>query len=147
MLGFGRRGGDRTAKADRIVQREQVPRGSSRLGADRAQQLESMPCRFTAWAGEEVFLFRAPIGGDAPKADPATAAAQLPASTQSWRSRRQFMSMYPINKSLGSLYDRVSAGIHADVDVGEARALVLQTYLFLGELLSLPQPSPNEATL
>jgi hypothetical protein len=43
-----------------------------------------------------------------------------------------------LNKFLGSLYDRVSAGVHADVDVGEARALVLQTHLFLGELLSLP---------
>jgi AbiTii len=42
-----------------------------------------------------------------------------------------------LNKSLGSLYDRVSAGVHADVDAGEARALVLQTYLFLGEVLSL----------
>jgi hypothetical protein len=43
-----------------------------------------------------------------------------------------------LNKSLGSLYDRISAGVHNDIDVGEARALVLQTYLFLGELLSLP---------
>jgi hypothetical protein len=43
-----------------------------------------------------------------------------------------------LNKTLGSLYDRVSTGVHADVDGGEARAIVLQTYLFLGELLSLP---------
>jgi AbiTii len=42
-----------------------------------------------------------------------------------------------LNKSLGSLYDRVSAGVHADVGIGEARALVLHTYLLLGELLSL----------
>jgi hypothetical protein len=48
-----------------------------------------------------------------------------------------------LNKSLGSLYDRVSAGVHADVDAGEARALVLQTYLFLGELLSLPDRDPS----
>lgn len=46
-----------------------------------------------------------------------------------------------LNKSLGVLYDRVSAGVHADVDTGEAKALVLQTYLFLGELLSLPGPN------
>ena len=50
-----------------------------------------------------------------------------------------------LNKSLGSLYDRVSAGVHADVDAGEARALVLQTYLFLGELLSLPVSAPTGA--
>ena len=43
-----------------------------------------------------------------------------------------------LSKSLGALYDRVSAGVHSDVDGGEAKALVLQTYLFLGELLSLP---------
>jgi len=68
VLGFGRRGGDRTARADRIVQGEQIladPPGSARS----AQQLESMPCRFTAWAGEGVFLFRAPIGSDAPIPD------------------------------------------------------------------------------
>jgi hypothetical protein len=46
-----------------------------------------------------------------------------------------------LNKNLASLYDRVSAGVHAEVDVEEAKALVLQTYLFLGELLSLPEPA------
>jgi hypothetical protein len=39
-----------------------------------------------------------------------------------------------INKNLGELYSKVSAGVHADVDVDEARALVLNTYLFLGEI-------------
>jgi hypothetical protein len=43
-----------------------------------------------------------------------------------------------LNQAIRSLYDRASAGIHADVDIGEARALVLQTYLLLGEILSLP---------
>jgi hypothetical protein len=43
-----------------------------------------------------------------------------------------------LSRGLGSLYERVCAGVHADVDVGEARALVLQTYLFLGEVLILP---------
>ncbi len=42
-----------------------------------------------------------------------------------------------INKSIVLLYDRVSAGVHSDVPPDEARALVLQTYLLLGELLSL----------
>jgi hypothetical protein len=31
-----------------------------------------------------------------------------------------------INKNLGALYDRVSAGVHADVTIDEAQALVLQ---------------------
>ena len=40
----------------------------------------------------------------------------------------------------GTLYDRVSAGVHSDVDGGgEAKALVLQTYLFLGELFGSPE--------
>lgn len=44
-----------------------------------------------------------------------------------------------LNKTLAFLYDRVSAGVHADVDIGEARSIVLQTYLLLGEILSLPE--------
>jgi hypothetical protein len=43
-----------------------------------------------------------------------------------------------LNKNLGALYDRVSAGVHADVTVDEAQALVLNTYLLLGEILSVP---------
>jgi hypothetical protein len=43
-----------------------------------------------------------------------------------------------ISKTVSSLYSRVSAGVHADVSIGEARALVLQTYLLLGEILFLP---------
>lgn len=50
-----------------------------------------------------------------------------------------------LNKSITALYDRVSTGVHADVDSGEARALVLQTYLILGELLSL-QPKTAQTT-
>jgi hypothetical protein len=46
-----------------------------------------------------------------------------------------------LNKMITSLYDRVSAGVHADVSVGEARALVLQTYLLLGEILTLSEAS------
>jgi hypothetical protein len=43
-----------------------------------------------------------------------------------------------LNREISSLYDRVSAGVHADVSVEEARALVLHTYLLLGEILTLP---------
>jgi hypothetical protein len=43
-----------------------------------------------------------------------------------------------INKNLGSLYDRVSMGVHVDVTTDEAQALVLNTYLLLGEIVSLP---------
>jgi hypothetical protein len=49
-----------------------------------------------------------------------------------------------LNKTLGSLHDRLSAGVHDDVDAGEARALILQTYLFLGELLSLPKSAGGQ---
>jgi hypothetical protein len=55
------------------------------------------------------------------------------ASKVSSRSRRD-----RINRNLASLYDRVSAGVHSDVAVDEAQALVLNTYLLLGELISLP---------
>jgi hypothetical protein len=42
-----------------------------------------------------------------------------------------------IRRSLFDLYDRVSAGVHADIVPTEARALVLQTYLLLGEISEL----------
>lgn len=42
-----------------------------------------------------------------------------------------------LNKNLAELYSKVSAGVHADVSVDEARALVLNTYLFLGEIALL----------
>jgi hypothetical protein len=45
-----------------------------------------------------------------------------------------------LNKNLGALYDRVSAGVHADVTIDEAQALVLNTYLLLGEIVSVPAP-------
>lgn len=45
-----------------------------------------------------------------------------------------------IFKIFGPLYDRTSTGVHDDIDAGEARALVLQTYLLLGEVLSLGEP-------
>jgi uncharacterized protein YukE len=42
-----------------------------------------------------------------------------------------------LNKNLSELYSKVSAGVHSDVSLDEARALVLNTYLFLGELALL----------
>jgi hypothetical protein len=40
-------------------------------------------------------------------------------------------------QNLSNLFDRVSTGVHNDVTVEEARALFLNTYLFLGEVLHL----------
>jgi hypothetical protein len=40
-----------------------------------------------------------------------------------------------LNKIFNLLYDRICAGVHADVTVAEARALVLNTYVLLGELV------------
>lgn len=48
-------------------------------------------------------------------------------------SRRQ-----KVRQNLTNLYGRASGGVHSDVSVDEARALFLNTYLFLGELLHLP---------
>lgn len=48
------------------------------------------------------------------------------------RSRKE-----KIFKIISFLYDRVSAGVHDDVDIEEAKAIVLQTYLLLGEILLL----------
>lgn len=42
-----------------------------------------------------------------------------------------------LNRNLVALYDRVSAGVHADVTIDEAQALVLNTYLLLGEIVSI----------
>jgi hypothetical protein len=40
-------------------------------------------------------------------------------------------------QNLANLFDRVSTGVHKDVDAEEARALFLNTYLFIGEVLHL----------
>jgi hypothetical protein len=40
-------------------------------------------------------------------------------------------------QNLSNLYDRVSTGVHKDVGAEEAKALFLNTYLFLGEVLHL----------
>lgn len=45
-----------------------------------------------------------------------------------------------LRRTLNDLYDRASAGTHADIDPSEARYLFLQSYVVLGELLSLVDP-------
>lgn len=42
-------------------------------------------------------------------------------------------------QNLSNLFDRVSTGVHKDVTSEEARALFLNTYLFLGEVLHLEE--------
>ncbi|MBF6174396.1 AbiTii domain-containing protein [Nocardia blacklockiae] len=42
-----------------------------------------------------------------------------------------------LRKTLSVLYDRCSTGTHAEVDVAEARFVFLQTYVVLGEILTL----------
>lgn len=46
-----------------------------------------------------------------------------------------------LRQNLANLFDRVSVGVHSDVDSEEAYSLFLNTYVFLGEVLSLPEPS------
>jgi uncharacterized protein YukE len=54
------------------------------------------------------------------------------AANASSKSRRD-----RLNKNLNELYSKVSAGVHADVSLDEAKALVLNTYLYLGEIALL----------
>ncbi|MHC9088458.1 AbiTii domain-containing protein [Tenacibaculum sp. IMCC1] len=42
-----------------------------------------------------------------------------------------------LRQNLSNLYERVSVGVHSDVDEKEARSLFFNTYLLLGEILSL----------
>jgi hypothetical protein len=56
-------------------------------------------------------------------------AVRIPSSTRRARLRR----------SLSDLYDRVSAGVHAEVSIAEARFLFLATYIYLGEVLTLAE--------
>lgn len=42
-----------------------------------------------------------------------------------------------LRQNLSNLYDRVSAGVHSDVDYSEAKSLFFNTYLILGEILTL----------
>jgi len=42
-----------------------------------------------------------------------------------------------LRQTLENLYDRVSTGVHNDVAVDEAKALFLETYILLGEIIGL----------
>lgn len=42
-----------------------------------------------------------------------------------------------LRQNLSNLYERVSAGVHSDVDSLEAKSLFFNTYLLLGEILAL----------
>ena len=48
-----------------------------------------------------------------------------------------------LRRRLADLYSRVSTGVHTEVSPDEARFLFLDTYLMLGEILSLATPEPN----
>jgi hypothetical protein len=50
-----------------------------------------------------------------------------------------------LRRTLGDLYDRVSTGVHDDVTVEEARFIFLQTYVVIGEFLSLSAPPRDQA--
>jgi len=46
-----------------------------------------------------------------------------------------------LRQNLANLFDRVSTGVHADVTLEEAKALFLNTYLLLGEILYIGKNS------
>jgi hypothetical protein len=57
------------------------------------------------------------------------------------KSRRE-----KLRQTLTNLYNRVSTGVHNDVTPEEAQSLFLQTYLFLGEVLTLGE-APDTVTI
>ncbi|KCV45596.1 hypothetical protein L506_0498 [Bordetella bronchiseptica GA96-01] len=46
---------------------------------------------------------------------------------------------------MSNLFDRVSSGVHKDISSEEARALFLNTYLFLGEILHLDNAATSRS--
>lgn len=46
-----------------------------------------------------------------------------------------------LRQNLKNVYDRSNTGIHGEVDQKEAQSLLLNVYLLLGEIISLPQQS------
>lgn len=42
-----------------------------------------------------------------------------------------------LRQDLSNIYERLSAGVHNEVSLNEARSLVLSTYLFLGEVIEI----------
>jgi hypothetical protein len=51
-----------------------------------------------------------------------------------------------LNQGLHRIYERASAGTHHDVTPGEARALFLNTYLTLGEILEASKTNQDEGS-
>jgi hypothetical protein len=51
-----------------------------------------------------------------------------------------------LQQTLANIFNRVSTGVHNDVTLEEAQSLFLQTYLFLGEVLTLGEP-PERTTV
>jgi len=52
-----------------------------------------------------------------------------------------------LRQSLRNIHERTSAGVHNDVTSDEARALFLETYILLGEILTVTSPPPPVARL
>ncbi|MFF7848503.1 hypothetical protein ACFZDF_13085 [Streptomyces sp. NPDC007910] len=50
-----------------------------------------------------------------------------------------------LRRTLSDLYARCSAGTHAEVTIDEARFIFLQTYIALGEILTLSEPGSSES--
>lgn len=50
-----------------------------------------------------------------------------------------------LRRTLADLYERCSAGTHAEVTIGEARFVFLQTYIALGEILTLSPSQDGES--
>ncbi|MET7593866.1 MULTISPECIES: AbiTii domain-containing protein [Streptomyces] len=50
-----------------------------------------------------------------------------------------------LRRTLSDLYDRCSAGTHAEVTIDEARFIFLQAYIALGEILTLSAPEGRES--
>ncbi len=48
-----------------------------------------------------------------------------------------------LRQTLTNVWDRVSGGVHGEVSLDEARSLFLETYLFLGNVVTLPPQSED----
>lgn len=46
-----------------------------------------------------------------------------------------------LRQNLKNVYDRSNTGVHGEVDHKEAQSILLNVYLLLGEIISLPQPT------
>lgn len=132
-------GGDTLAKVDSIYQRLAE-------GDDEAVSQALTTCRRLIDAvADSVYP---------PRAEPVQLGnVELQAGSQHHRNRLNlFVASHTGSKSrrdklrrtLSDLYERVSAGVHADVSRDEARFLFLATYLFLGEVLNMKTESSSD---